>query len=126
MKKQGRNALFFQESEGFCVSSVEIQILQMSLEVDSLARFGGGRGVGFCILFLMVGAVIGGVLGELLRSVDALQSFVPYLVSTHPILNLAPFTLNLYVMSFTLGFSLSLNIMSILGLLIALYLFRKF
>lgn len=91
-----------------------------------MARFGSGRGVGFCILFLMVGAVIGGVLGELLRGVDALQSLVPYLVSTYPILDISPFTLNLYVMSFTIGFSLSLNIMSILGLLIALYLFRKF
>ena len=91
-----------------------------------MARFGSGRGIGFCILFLMVGAVIGGVLGELLRGVDALRSLVPYLVSTYPILDVAPFTLNLYVMSFTLGFSLSLNIMSILGLLVAMYLFRKF
>ena len=91
-----------------------------------MAKFGSGRGVGFCILFLMVGAVIGGVLGELLRGVDALQSLIPYLVSTYPILSIAPFTLNLYVMSLTLGFSLSLNLMSILGLLAAAYLFRKF
>ncbi len=91
-----------------------------------MAKFGSGRGVGYCILFLMVGAVIGGVLGELLRGVDALQSLIPYLVSTYPILDIAPFTLNLYVMSFTLGFSLSLNIMSILGLLAAMYLFRRF
>ena len=90
-----------------------------------MARFGNGRGVGFCVLYLMVGAVIGGVLGELLRGVDALQSLVPYLVSTYPILDIAPFTLNLYVVSLTLGFSLSLNIMSIIGLLVAMYVFRK-
>ena len=91
-----------------------------------MTKFGNGRGVGFCVLFLVVGAVIGGVLGELLRSVEALEGLMPYLVSTCPILEIAPFTVNLYVLKLTLGLSFTPNLMSIFGVLIAMFLFKKY
>ena len=40
------------------------------------------------MLFVAVGAILGGILGELMRHVDALSGLVPYLVQTYPVLNL--------------------------------------
>ena len=59
----------------------------------------GGRGYGLCILFVVVGAILGGILGELLRGVEALQGIIPYLVQTYPVLELQPAILNLYVIN---------------------------
>ncbi len=91
-----------------------------------MLKSSGGRGIGFCIIFLVSGAVIGGVLGELLQGVDALQSLLPYLVSTYPILEIPSFTLNLYVIKLAVGFSFTPNLMSILGVVLALFLYRKY
>lgn len=90
-----------------------------------MARF-GGRGYGFCILFVIIGAILGGLLGELLRDVDVLSGVMPYLARTFPVFDIAPFTVNLYVIQFTMGLSFAPNFMSILGIVLALFLFRRY
>ena len=90
-----------------------------------LAKF-GGRGYGMCILFVVIGAILGGILGELMRQVDLFAGVVPYLVTTYPVCNIEPFTVNLYVIQLTLGLSFSPNLMSILGIVLALFLFRRY
>ena len=85
-----------------------------------------GRGYGFCILFIVIGAILGGILGELLKGVHALSGVMPYLVTTYPVFDIAPFTVNLYVLRFTMGLAFAPNLMSILGVVLAVFLFRKY
>jgi hypothetical protein len=73
-----------------------------------------------------VGAILGGILGQLLSNVGALSSLMPYLVTTYPVFDTTPITINLYVIQLTLGLAFAPNIMSILGIVLALVLFRRY
>ena len=90
-----------------------------------MAKF-GGRGYGVCILFVVIGAILGGILGQLLANVEALCGLMPYLVTTYPVFDTTPVTINLYVIRLTLGLAFAPNIMSILGIVLALVLFRRY
>lgn len=90
-----------------------------------MGRF-GGRNYGICILFVVVGAILGGILGELLRGIEALQGVMPYLVQTYPIFEMQPATINLYVIKLTIGFSFVPNLMSMLGIIAAFFMFRRY
>jgi len=73
------------------------------------------------ILFIFAGLVIGGLLGEVASQVEWLN-WLAY-GQTFGIEN--PFVLNLNVMSLTFAFALHINIASIIGLTIAIFLYRK-
>lgn len=73
------------------------------------------------ILFIYVGLVIGGLLGEVAAQVDWL-SWLSY-GQTFGIQN--PFVLELNVLSLTFAFSIYINIASIIGMTIAIFLYRK-
>ena len=73
------------------------------------------------ILFIFAGLVIGGLLGEVASQVDWL-SWLAY-GQTFGIQD--PFVLNLNVLSLTFAFSLHINIASIIGLGIAIFLYKK-
>lgn len=89
-----------------------------------LARFGGSNGL--CALYVVVGAILGGLLGELMKMGDMLSGVVPYFVTAYPVFSMSPVTVNLYVLQFTLGLSFAPNLMSILGVVLAIYLFKKY
>lgn len=73
------------------------------------------------LLFICAGLVIGGLLGEVASQVDWL-SWLAY-GQTFGIET--PFELNLNVLSLTFAFALHINIASIIGLAIAIFLYRK-
>ena len=73
------------------------------------------------ILFIFAGLVIGGLLGEVASQVDWLN-WLAY-GQTFGIQD--PFILNLNVLSLTFAFSLHINIASIIGLAIAIFLYKK-
>lgn len=73
------------------------------------------------ILFICAGLVIGGLLGEVASQVDWLN-WLSY-GQTFGIEN--PFVLNLEVLSLTFAFSLNINIASIIGLALAIFLYKK-
>ena len=73
------------------------------------------------LLFIFAGLVIGGLLGEVASQVDWL-SWLAY-GQTFGIEN--PFVLDFNVMSLTFAFALHINIASIIGLAIAIFLYRK-
>ena len=56
----------------------------------------------------------------------ALQGLVPYLVHTYPVFDMDPATINLYVIKLTFGISFAPNLMSILGIVLAIFLFRRY
>ena len=73
------------------------------------------------LLFICAGLVIGGLLGEVASQVDWL-SWLSY-GQTFGIEN--PFVLNLNVLSLTFAFALHINIASIIGLTISIFLYKK-
>jgi len=87
-------------------------------------RGGYGHSLGLLLLFLIFGAVAGGILGELVAGWP-LGGVTPYLVKTFSIFDLPPITVNLYVVKFVFGLSLHPNLISILGVIGAYLLFRR-
>ena len=73
------------------------------------------------ILFIFAGLVIGGLLGEVASRVDWLN-WLSY-GQTFGIDN--PFVLNMNVLTLTFAFALHINIASIIGMAIAIFLYRK-
>ena len=73
------------------------------------------------ILFIFAGLVIGGLLGQVASQVDWL-GWLSY-GQTFGIKE--PFVLNMNVLSLTFAFSIQINIASIIGLAIAIFLYKK-
>lgn len=82
------------------------------------------KSYGALALYVVIGAILGGLLGELLSGVDALSSLMPYLKNPYPVINVVPSVIDIYVISLTVGFSFSPNLMSIIGVVIAVWIFR--
>lgn len=74
------------------------------------------------IIFILSGLVIGGLLGQLAAHVDWLSwmSFGQQFGLENPI------TLNLNVVTLTFGLMFNINIASIIGMTIAIIIYRKF
>ncbi|MBS4537181.1 DUF4321 domain-containing protein [Clostridium sp. D2Q-11] len=71
------------------------------------------------LLLILVGIVVGGILGEVLgQELSFLNK--GYQIGLKP-----PFTLDLNVMQLTFGFLIDVNVASVLGILIAILIFRK-
>ena len=73
------------------------------------------------LLFVCAGLVIGGLLGEVAAQVDWLN----WLAYGQTFGITEPFSLKLNVMTLTFAFALHINIASIIGLGIAIFLYRK-
>ena len=79
------------------------------------------KGTWVAILFILAGLVIGGLLGDLAGSVDWLWwlSFGKEFGLQNPIV------LDLSVITITFGLMIKINIASIIGVIIALLIYRK-
>jgi uncharacterized membrane protein len=89
-------------------------------------RGSANKGFGMFLLFMITGAVFGGILGEIIAGSGVLSGLAPYLVKTVSIIDIAPVTINLYVIKLVFGFALFPNLVSILGIIVAILLFRRF
>jgi hypothetical protein len=94
--------------------------------LEAIILRGSTKGAGICVLFVVIGAVLGGILGELMKEIAALNGIVPYLVQTYTIIDLTPVHINLYVIQLSFGFVFAPNLMSIFGVLLAIFLFKKY
>lgn len=76
------------------------------------------------LIFLLIGGLLGGILGEVLH-VMAPQGTIQSIFSTYftPGIN-PPLTIDLVLVKLTLGFSVKVNILSILGMFIGVYLYK--
>jgi hypothetical protein len=76
------------------------------------------------LIFLLIGGLLGGILGEVLH-VMAPQGTIQSIFSTYftPGIN-PPLTIDLVLVKLTLGFSVKVNILSILGMLLGVYLYK--
>ena len=80
-----------------------------------------GKNTWVAILFIFAGLVIGGLLGEVASQVDWLN----WLSYGQSFGMDDPLVLNMNVLSLTFAFSLQINIASIIGLAIAIFLYKK-
>ncbi|MCE5287361.1 MAG: DUF4321 domain-containing protein [Pelosinus sp.] len=89
-------------------------------------RSGNSKSYWLLALFLITGAILGGILGEIISNSAFMVGIAPYLVKTFPIFDIPPITINLYVIKLVLGLALYPNLISIIGIIGAILLFRRF
>ena len=86
---------------------------------------GGKRTIGLIVLVLVVGGVIGSFLGELLGGLLPAGS-LRNLLTTGPTVGLTnPATLDLRFLSVSLGLSIKVNLVGVLGLIVAAIVLRR-
>ena len=73
------------------------------------------------IIFILSGLVVGGLLGELASKVD----FLWWLAYGNSFGLSSPIELNLSIMSITFGLTFKMNIASIIGMILAIFIYRK-
>ncbi len=79
------------------------------------------KNIWILILFILCGLVIGGLLGELASKVDFL-----WWLSYGEEFGLAePIILNLQVITITFGLMFKINISSIIGMILAIFIYKK-
>jgi len=81
------------------------------------------KSFGFIILVIIIGAVIGSVLGEVLGYIMPVGVVKQFFLKS-AVMSFGPGTIDILIMTLTLGFSVKINIMSIIGILIAAYVLR--
>ena len=81
------------------------------------------RGIGKLFVVLFFGLLMGGALGELVGHFlpdGVVKEFFVRAVTA----GVGPATIDLHAISFTLGFSFRVNVMSVVGVILAAYYFR--
>jgi len=81
------------------------------------------RNIGFIIFIIIIGALIGSALGEIIAFVipsGVVKDFFLKSITA----SIGPGTLDLILLKFTLGFAIKLNIAGVVGVVIAAYILR--
>lgn len=81
------------------------------------------KSIGWILLIILLGALIGSALGEILAYILP-QGVVKEFFLRSAVFTLGPATLDIVILTFTLGFSLKINVIGILGIIIAAYFLR--
>lgn len=77
------------------------------------------------IFFICLGGLIGGILGEILRVISPEGILQDIFSRTYHIGIDPPFTLDLKLLAATIGFSLRINLFSLLGVLLGIYIYKQ-
>lgn len=96
-------------------------------QYDNLSRKKSGRvrkSPWILFIFVLIGGLLGGILGEILH-VMAPQGTIQSIFATNysPGIN-PPLTIDLVLIKLVFGFNLKVNILSILGMFIGIYLYK--
>lgn len=77
------------------------------------------------VVFILVGGLLGGVMGEILH-VIAPHGTIQQIFATNitPGLN-PPLTMDLILVKFTIGFLFKMNVLSFIGILLGIYLYKQ-
>ncbi|WP_291632460.1 DUF4321 domain-containing protein [Clostridium sp.] len=77
----------------------------------------------YFIFFILIGAISGSFIGELIgENIDALKFFK----NTYAIGMSNPMLIDFKVLAVTFGINININIMSIIGIVLAIILYRKY
>jgi len=83
------------------------------------------RNIGFLFLIVLVGTILGTIFSQFVGFIVP-EGIVKEFFLASKIVGWNPVTFNLQVLSFTLGISLEISVVSILGIAIAWYFLRYF
>jgi hypothetical protein len=83
---------------------------------------GSEKSIGFLIFVILLGAICGSLIGDLL---GANINVLKFLRNIYTIGTSKPLTLDLKVLSLSFGINFNINLMSILGIILAIILYRK-
>jgi hypothetical protein len=83
----------------------------------------GGERREFLWFFILLGAISGSLIGDFVG--DNIKGLA-FLKTSYPIGTSSPFVLNLKVMVITIGLNLNMNIMTIIGIILAIILYRRY
>ncbi|MEX5216671.1 MAG: DUF4321 domain-containing protein [Nitrospiraceae bacterium] len=83
------------------------------------------KSVGVLLIFILIGGMLGGIFGEILH-VMAPNGAIQNVFSSYfaPGIN-PPLTIDLVIIKLTLGFSIKVNLLSILGMFLGAYLYKQ-
>lgn len=81
----------------------------------------GEKNFWILLLFILGGIVVGGLLGNLASNVD----FLSWLSYGEQFGLTTPIELDLSVIKFTIGFMFKINIASIIGIVLAIFIYKK-
>ena len=77
------------------------------------------------IFFILLGGLIGGLLGETLRVISPEGILQDIFSRTYSIGINPPLTLDLKLFAATIGFSFRMNLFSLLGILLGIYIYKQ-
>lgn len=76
------------------------------------------------LIFVLIGGLLGGILGEILH-VMAPHGMIQNIFATHFTPGISPpLTIDLILVKLTLGFSLKINLISILGMFVGVFMYK--
>jgi hypothetical protein len=81
------------------------------------------KNLGYITLIIILGALIGSALGEIIALVLPTGVVKEFFLKSAAA-SIGPGTLNIIILTITLGFSFKINVIGILGVVIAAYLLR--
>jgi hypothetical protein len=73
---------------------------------------------------LVIGGILGGILGEVLSHIS-LNGVMPLLSQHYELFNIQNVDINLYVLEFKFGLRFAPNLLSLIGIVIAIIIFRR-
>ena len=77
------------------------------------------------LLFVLIGGLLGGVLGEILR-VMAPHGTIQSIFATNYVLGITePLTIDLVLLKFTIGLLIKINLLSLIGMFLGVYLYKN-
>lgn len=77
------------------------------------------------IFFILLGGLLGGLLGEILRAIAPQGPLQDIFAKIQDIGLNPPFTIDLRLFTITFGFTLRVNLFSILGVLLGIYIYKQ-
>ena len=89
-------------------------------------RGGRTKSIFVWLFVFLAGAIIGGLLGELIAGSPALSGVAPYLTKKYAIFDMSPASINLFVMQIKFGLTVQPNLASVLGVVISMFLFHRY
>lgn len=83
------------------------------------------RTPGILILFVIVGGLVGGILGEMLLLLSPPGFVKEVFLKAYHVGMIPPFVLDLRLITLTLGFTFRLNLLSLLGIILGFYTYKQ-
>lgn len=83
------------------------------------------KGPGMLVMFILIGGFVGSLLSRVLRAATESGPLSEFFIrELHPGLH-PPVTIDLQLFTITFGFTISLNLLSLLGIILAIYLYKQ-